>query len=581
MTGSQPPAATLILTIRRLAGLAWHGHRRLLVMALATTVVLAVAELIFLYALMVLLHRVTARAGTDVWFLLFAVAGLAVALSALRIAALRTQEALGLMATNDIANAIFGAAVHRSIGDHRRRRAEEIGVALEDARMIGNTAVVPLLNAGGALVVIVALAAAIVAINWRIVAIVGPTISIAYWAVVSRNRHALHRAGVALAAARRHRARIVDEAQANFRHLLEVGAEAVVRRAFADSAATIARLQLRHRLLGAVPRAVLEPLLMAAGLATVVLMLREPGGGDESIPALAALATALLRLLQATNLMTASIAQVQGNLPVLGHLLRLEMIATQRDHVIPVPVTFARDIQLRNVTVCYDRGDAASDRALDGVVLTIAKGEKLAIVGRSGSGKSTLLDVLLGLIVPDAGAVLVDGVDIAGEAGRIAGWRQQIATVAQDLYVSDLAIDQLIAGAEPVDDARLRRCLADAGLAEWVDRLPRGAATRLGPSGLLVSGGQRQRLGIARALYRDAAVIVLDEATAQLDFATEAALLKRLLEPRAERTVIIVTHREQNLAGFDRLVRLEQGQIVQDLQLPGWHARAVRDGPDE
>ena len=161
----------------------------------------------------------------------------------------------------------------------------------------------------------------------------------------------------------------------------------------------------------------------------------------------------------------------------------------------------------------------------------------------------------------------IDGVSIAGDARRVTGWRQQIAAVAQDLYVPDLSIARLIGGEEPRDDARLRTCLADVGLAVWVEQLPDGLDTRLGSAGLLVSGGQRQRLGIARALYRNAALIVLDEATAQLDLATEATLLKRLLELCRARTVIFVTHREQSLVGFDRLIRLEKGRIEQDISL--------------
>ena len=572
MIGPGPPAASLVRTVRPLAALAWQGHRRLLLTAVALTVTLAVAELAFLYALMVLLHHMTSGAGTDAWPALLAIACLAAALSALRMAALRGQESLGLLVANDIAGAIFGAAMQRSLGDHRRRRAEEIAVALEEARMIGNTAVVPLLNAGGALVVIGAMAAAIMAIDWRIFAVLGPIMLTTYWAMVARNREALHRLGAALASARRHRGRIVEEAQADYRHLLLTGTETVARQAFADSARTVAQLQLRHRLLGAVPRAVLEPLLTVAGLATIVLLLRRPGGIDQAIPALAALAAALLRILQATNLLTASLALLQGSIPVLARLLRLATTAIRHDYAVPVSVTFARDIRLLKVRVSYDR----SHRALDDVVLTIGKGEKVAIVGPSGSGKSTLLDVLLGLTPPDAGDLLIDGVSIAGDARRVAGWRQQIAAVAQDLYVPDLSIARLIGGEGPRDDARLRTCLADVGLAMWVDQLPEGVDTRLGSAGMLVSGGQRQRLGIARALYRDAALIVLDEATAHLDLATEAALLKRLLDLCRTRTVIFVTHREQSLVGFDRLIRLEKGRIDQDISLVG---SPLRQGP--
>ncbi|WP_405743398.1 thiol reductant ABC exporter subunit CydD [Streptomyces sp. NBC_01525] len=185
----------------------------------------------------------------------------------------------------------------------------------------------------------------------------------------------------------------------------------------------------------------------------------------------------------------------------------------------------------------------------------VREGETVALTGPSGAGKSTLLSVALGFTTPSGGRVLVDGTDLATLDPD--AWRARIAWVPQQphLFAGTLAENVRLARPD-ADDAALRRALRDAGALDFIDALPDGAATRIGESGAGLSAGQRQRIGLARAFLADRPVLLLDEPTANLDGATEAAVVDAVRRLAAGRTVLLVVHRPALLAVADRVVRL-------------------------
>jgi len=223
---------------------------------------------------------------------------------------------------------------------------------------------------------------------------------------------------------------------------------------------------------------------------------------------------------------------------------------------VPDPATNV--VVVDGVTVAYvDRDTAALDRRS----LTIAPGEVVAIKGPSGCGKSTLLAVLLGFIAPSEGAVRVGGVDLADLDP--AEWREHLAWVPQrpHLFAASIA-DNLRLGAPEATDDELWSALAAASLERRVASLPDQLDTRLGERGSGLSAGEAQRLAIARALLREAGLLLLDEPTAHLDAETEARVIASLQRAARGRLMVIVTHRPAVLSIVDRVVSFEPSTVL-------------------
>lgn len=218
------------------------------------------------------------------------------------------------------------------------------------------------------------------------------------------------------------------------------------------------------------------------------------------------------------------------------------------------------DITLENISFRY-RVDAS--QVLQDISLHVPAGQVLGIVGGSGSGKSTLAKLIQRLYVPEAGRVLIDGVDLA--VADPSWLRRQIGVVLQENVLFNRTIRENIALADPgMDMERVVAAAELAGAHEFILGLHEGYGTRIGERGGTLSGGQRQRIAIARALITNPRILIFDEATSALDYESEAAIQANMRQISHGRTVIIIAHRLSTLRGADRIVTLERGQIIED-----------------
>ncbi len=200
---------------------------------------------------------------------------------------------------------------------------------------------------------------------------------------------------------------------------------------------------------------------------------------------------------------------------------------------------------------------------LDGINLTIKKGMAIGIIGKSGSGKSTLIDILLGLHIPTKGQVEVDGISIYSIPSS---WSKMIGYVPQSIYLTDSSIRNNIAFGVPsdqIDDEMVDKCIQKAMLKDYINGLPDGLDTIIGERGVRMSGGQRQRLAIARALYHDPQILILDEATSALDYETEEAVMNAIENLHGTITLIIVAHRLNTVMKCDRIIEIRDGRIME------------------
>ena len=218
------------------------------------------------------------------------------------------------------------------------------------------------------------------------------------------------------------------------------------------------------------------------------------------------------------------------------------------------------DICIDNLCFKYD--GALPKYVLDGVSMRIPQGKVTAIVGASGSGKTTLLKLLLGYYPPVEGKITVGGEDL--EKFNLVWWRSRCGAVMQDGYIFSESIARNIAvSADEIDLGRLRRAAQIANIADYVEALPLGYNTTIGQDGQGVSQGQRQRILIARAVYKDPKILFFDEATNALDANNERAIVENLNAFYQGRTVVIVAHRLSTVKNADNIVVLEEGRIVE------------------
>ena len=229
------------------------------------------------------------------------------------------------------------------------------------------------------------------------------------------------------------------------------------------------------------------------------------------------------------------------------------------------------DVAYRGVSFRYEAG---KDRALHNVTLDVPAGSTVALVGQSGSGKSTLVSLLPRFYDPDAGAVLLDGEDVRRYTLR--DLRRQVGLVSQDVVLFDDTIANNIAYGALAGKSRadIERASEAAYVTEFAAALPQGLDTRVGERGALLSGGQRQRIAIARALLKDAPVLILDEATSALDTESERRIQAALTRLMHGRTTLVIAHRLSTIERADRIVVLRDGSIVET----GTHAELLARG---
>lgn len=370
--------------------------------------------------------------------------------------------------------------------------------------------------------------------------------------------------GRAWAEARRHHmqqfTQHVSQALAGLKEVKIRGCERPFLDRFHEHTSACARLGARHALLEKVPRSWFELLAVVAIFLLTATMVGQGRPVHALLPTLGLFATVAFRVLPAVNYASLAMQRLRHVEPMLEAL---------RDHLAAAPSLppdaparprdFREAIRFERVSYRYPGGRAA---VLHDVDLVIPHGSSVGIIGGSGSGKTTLVDLLLGLLEPTSGRVTVDGIDIRDDRR---GWQRIVGYVPQAVSLTDDTIRRNVAFGVPdaeIDDASVHRALATARLEDLVAALPDGVETSVGECGKRLSGGEVQRIGIARALYHDPEVLVFDEATSALDVETERHVVAAVESLRGVKTIVIVAHRLSTVAACDVLHRLEDGRVV-------------------
>ncbi|KNZ33102.1 MAG: lipid transporter ATP-binding/permease [Methylibium sp. NZG] len=405
-------------------------------------------------------------------------------------------------------------------------------------------------------------------LNWQLTLLVSVLLPSVAWVMRMLGRR-LHRLTVESQKATDELAYVVEENVLAWRIVRLHGAARAQAGRFGQLSAALRRLSIKSVVAAAAMTPITQLLAACALSAVIVVALWQSGKQGGSVGDFVAFVTTMLMLINPIK----HLSEVAG--PVTRGLAGLErgvalIEGTQGEAGGSFDPGRARgELELRGVSLRYP---SEQNNALTNVDLHLRTGESVALVGPSGSGKSTLVNLLPRFLEATEGSLLLDGTPLGD--WNVAALRRQFALVSQDVVLFNDTLAANVALGGQADLVRVREALQGANLLSFVDGLPQGADTPIGHNGNQLSGGQRQRLAIARAIYKDAPILILDEATSALDSESERLVQDALEKLMRGRTSLVIAHRLSTIERADRIVALEAGRIVEQ----GTHAELLARG---
>ena len=457
---------------------------------------------------------------------------------------------------HELSTAAYARVLQQDYAWHSVHNSAETLAAINKAQMVTAGLLVPLMQAASASVIALFILVGLLVVDPVVALSAGAGFGAVYLAVMQLTRRKMRDNGSIIARSQRERVQVASEGLGGIRDILLDRSQPIFITRFDKVEEALRQAQATNAFLSTAPRFVVEALgmVMIAGLA--LLLSSRPNGLVGALPVLGALALGAQRILPLLQQVyfgwTAYLSAGQLLRDLLG-ILRLPRL---EDGVATEPIPFAREIRLQHTSYTYP---GALEPVVKDLNLVIQKGSRIGVVGRTGSGKSTLVDLIMGLLTPQKGEILIDGVPLTN-SNQLA-WQAHIAHVPQAIFLTDGSVAENIAFGVPCDEiemTRVQQAAAKAAIADFIDTLPRGYDTLVGERGIRLSGGQRQRIGIARALYKQADVLVFDEATSALDGETERQVMLSIDALDRNLTVIIIAHRLSTVQDCDQTITLSR-----------------------
>ncbi|HOO70789.1 MAG TPA: ABC transporter ATP-binding protein [Spirochaetota bacterium] len=405
----------------------------------------------------------------------------------------------------------------------------------------------------------------IVVINPRLALIMGLFLGGAYAVIFMFIKRKLSKNGQQRVSANARRFKIADEALGSIKDIKLLGKEKIYIDRFSHPAMLYEKSVAIAQILSRMPKYVMETVAFGGMLAIVLFLFATKNDISDILPLVALYAFAGYRLLPSLQDMFAAVALIRSNLDSLDIIyndlngMNESLFPNRTDYSV---LAFSNRMHIRKMGFKYE---SASDFIFKNFSLSIKANTTVGIVGPTGCGKTTLIDIILGLLIPSEGGLMIDGVLIDGSNRH--HWQNNCGYVPQRIYLADDTITRNIAFGMPDDKINMDAVIKAAKIANIHDLITgdmqAGYDTVVGDRGIRLSGGQNQRIGIARAIYNDPAVLILDEATSALDGYTEKAIMDAVNNLSQKKTIIMIAHRLATVKKCDVIYVLKKGKIVE------------------
>jgi len=321
-----------------------------------------------------------------------------------------------------------------------------------------------------------------------------------------------------------------------------------------------------NQVLSLLPRYAIEFAAYATMISAVIFLLFSFDNNiSKLLPVIAVFGLASMKLLPAFQQCYFSVSTMRANINAF-FVVRDELLdihnqenIVKKNNVSDNDITFLKSVTLNNVSFYYDK---KQNYILKDISIEFKANQTTGIVGASGSGKSTIINILTGLLPPSSGLVEVDGHELT--ESNLRSWQKKIGFVSQNIFLLDASIRENIAfgnRAKDIDPKRMDQVIEMSQLDDFISTLPKGLETGVGERGVQLSGGQLQRVGIARALYCNPEIIVFDEATSNLDRISEKLIMETIASLRNSTTIIMIAHRLSTVKECDNIFLLNDGQV--------------------
>lgn len=480
----------------------------------------------------------------------------------IRLVLLRFSIRLANATGADLSINVYRKTLFQPYSIHVERSSSEIISGITQKVGAATAVLLSLVTVMTAASLLIAILATLIFIDPIIASIVLATFGAGYFLIAVNTRKILKNNSVHIALQQTNVIKALQEGLGAIRDVLLSGTQDIYTDDYRLSIQKLIRARGGNQFINEAPRFGMESLGMILISMLAYSLSFRPSGINDALPILGALALGAQRLLPLLQQLYGNWSVVMGSKASIVDVLGLlnQELPKYVFKPVPKPLIFNKSIEFKNISFKYPRQEKYVFKNLN---FTLRKGETMGIYGTTGGGKSTMIDIMMVLLNPSDGEMLVDGRVINEDLMR--SWQLSIAHVPQNIFLSDGSIRANIAFGIPKEQVDMEKVISAARKAQilkFIEDSPDGFDTFVGERGIRLSGGQRQRIALARALYRNASVLVFDEATSALDNQTEKDVMTAINALDSNLTIIIIAHRISTLREADKIIRLEDGQIL-------------------